>query len=162
MAKEELVEGIKQAIPRGETLERAMTTFFNAGYPQEDIEEAARVLQTPNFSQWLSQQPQQKKQTQQPQQPQQTSQYQDIQQQTPQQFQQQQIQQQQLNNSYPYPPAVTQIVSDYNKKPSKTGAVITIILFFLLLILFGILAAVILFKDELSDFFTNLLLRALF
>ena len=126
MPKEEFVEGLKQAVFKGESLENAMMSFFNAGYQREDIEEAASVLQTPLISQSQFQQPKQK-----------------------------------IPTATPSPPVV-QRVSDYGQKPSKTGAIITIVLFSLLLILLGILAAVILFKDELSTFFSSLFLRALF
>jgi len=125
MAREEIVEGLRQAVSKGEQLEKAMASFSNAGYPKEDIEEAARVLQMPTIYQ---SQPQ--PQFQQPQQ------------------------------KIPFaqaPSAVVQRVSDYGKPPSKTEATITIILFALLLLLFGILAAVILFKDELSGFFSSIL-----
>ena len=124
MSKEDIFEGVKQAIFKGEPLERAITSFFNAGYPSEDIEEATRTLQPIGISQ---------------------SQFQS---------------QQKIPFAQPAPPAV-QRVSDYGKPPNKTGAAITIVLFTLLFLLLGILAAVILFKDELTNFFTNLFLRAL-
>jgi hypothetical protein len=41
---EEIFGGLKAAIERGESLKRAMMTFFNAGYKREEIEEAARAL----------------------------------------------------------------------------------------------------------------------
>ena len=125
MSKEDIFEGVKQAISKGEPLERAITSFFNAGYPSEDIEEATRTLQPLGISQSQFQQPKQK-----------------------------------IPLSQPVLPAL-QMVSDYGKPPNKTGAAITIVLFTLLLLLLGILAAVILFKDELTNFFTNLFLRAL-
>ena len=55
MPKEELVEGIKQALSRGENLERAMTTFYNAGYKKEEIEEAVMSYQSPGFFQQAQQ-----------------------------------------------------------------------------------------------------------
>ena len=51
MAKEELVEGIKLAVAKGSTLREAMMSFYNSGYSREDIEEAARAIQIPQFSQ---------------------------------------------------------------------------------------------------------------
>ena len=44
MVNEEILGGLKSAINRGESLKRAMMTFYNAGYKKEEIEEAARVL----------------------------------------------------------------------------------------------------------------------
>ena len=46
MANEEILGGLKTALERGESMKRAMMTFFNAGYPKAEIEEAARVLQS--------------------------------------------------------------------------------------------------------------------
>ncbi len=131
MTKEEIVEGLRQAVSKGEPLEKALTSFFNAGYSKEDIEEAASVLQMPT-----TYQPQ--PQFQQPQQ------------------------------KIPSPmtaQTVVQRVSEYGnygKKPSRTGTAITFILFALLLLSFGVLAAVIFFKEEISLFFSNLFFRALF
>jgi hypothetical protein len=40
----DIVEGLRNALSRGYTLEKAMMSFYNAGYKKEEIEEAARVL----------------------------------------------------------------------------------------------------------------------
>ncbi len=48
MVKEEIVEGLKSALARGESLEKAMESFYNAGYEREEIEDAARSLQSDN------------------------------------------------------------------------------------------------------------------
>ena len=117
--KEELVEGIRQAIARGESIEKAMTTFYNAGYLKEEIEEAAAASQAPGFFQPG-----------------------------------QQMQQPAGIKPQPLvPPRVVQHISAYGEKqpPSKRGLAITIILVIALLLLLGILAAVILFKDEISN-----------
>lgn len=68
MPNEEIVEGIKVALSRGETLQKAMMSFYNAGYAKQDIEEAARNLQQPQFPS-LNQQIQQPRQIQQVKQP---------------------------------------------------------------------------------------------
>lgn len=44
MVKQEILEGLKESVARGETLKSAMMAFYNAGYKKEDIEEAARAL----------------------------------------------------------------------------------------------------------------------
>ena len=44
MINEELVGGLKSALERGYSLEKAMLTLFNSGYKREEIEEAARNL----------------------------------------------------------------------------------------------------------------------
>ena len=128
MPKEEIVEGLRQAVSKGEPLERAMTSFYNSGYTKEDIEEAARALQFPQF-----QQPSM------------------IRQPTMQNFQPM------VQASTQSHQGVVQRVSEYGKPPSKKGAAITIILFILLLLLFGILASVMIFKDELTTLFNRFL-----
>lgn len=139
MAREEIVEGLRRAVSKGEPLEKATASFFNAGYPQEDIEEAVRVLQMPTISQSQFQPQFQQQAISQPQ------------------FQSQ-FQQPQQKIPYNQPPSpIVQRISDYGNPPSRTGTTITIILFALLLVLLGILAAVILFKEELSSFFSSIL-----
>ena len=44
MVNQEIFEGLKQAISRGEALRSAMMSFYNAGYPKEDIEDVSLVL----------------------------------------------------------------------------------------------------------------------
>ena len=46
MTKEDIVGGLMLATQRGETLEQAMASFLNAGYKNEEIQEAARMLQS--------------------------------------------------------------------------------------------------------------------
>lgn len=50
MVKEELVEGLKTAMIRGDSLQKAMFSFYNSGYKKAEIEEAARFLQSSHFS----------------------------------------------------------------------------------------------------------------
>ncbi|MEK6847546.1 MAG: hypothetical protein AABX50_00280 [Nanoarchaeota archaeon] len=131
MAKEELVEGLKVAVSKGEPLEKAMMSFYNAGYLKEDIEAAAAAMvQFPAVIQGRFQ-------------PQQTSSV-------------------QAKPLIPTSQEVIQRASGYGKKPSRSGALITIILFIMLLLLLGVLVGVILFKDELSSYLGSLFWRALF
>ena len=44
MVKEDIIRGLEGAMSRGESLEKAMYSFYNAGYKKEDVEEAARTL----------------------------------------------------------------------------------------------------------------------
>jgi len=44
MVKEEIIGGLKLALQRGDSLRRAMMTFYEAGYLKEEIEQAAREL----------------------------------------------------------------------------------------------------------------------
>ncbi|MBT96673.1 hypothetical protein CMI49_01060 [Candidatus Pacearchaeota archaeon] len=43
--KEDILEGLKSAVSKGESLRQAMQSFYNAGYKKGEIEEAARDLQ---------------------------------------------------------------------------------------------------------------------
>jgi hypothetical protein len=51
MVKAEIVGGLKTALARGETLQKAMMSFYNSGYAKQDIEDAARALESPNITQ---------------------------------------------------------------------------------------------------------------
>jgi hypothetical protein len=44
MVNEEIIGGLISALSRGEPLQQAMMTFYNAGYKKEDIEEAAKTV----------------------------------------------------------------------------------------------------------------------
>jgi hypothetical protein len=44
MINEEILGGLKIALERGQSLESAMNSFFNAGYNRAEIEESARAL----------------------------------------------------------------------------------------------------------------------
>jgi cobalamin biosynthesis Mg chelatase CobN len=44
MVNEEIVGGLKNALERGDSIKRAMMTFFNAGYDKKEIEDAAATL----------------------------------------------------------------------------------------------------------------------
>ncbi len=45
MVNQEILGGLKHALNSGEPLEKAMLSFYNAGYKKEEIEEAARFIQ---------------------------------------------------------------------------------------------------------------------
>ena len=50
--EQELISGLKNALDRGETLLKAKQSFINAGYPQAEVEAAARKVPaaTPQIS----------------------------------------------------------------------------------------------------------------
>ena len=130
MVKEEILEGLKYALAQGESLPQAMMSFYNAGYLKKDIEEAARVLQAPQLQsiQQVAQPVQQPLQQQaQPGQPLQT------------------------------PVRVVQRVSEYKERPKIAGRALILMLVFFLIALLGVLVAVFLFKDELSELLGNIL-----
>ena len=76
--REDIFEGIKLAVSRGESLQSAMQGFYNSGYKKEEIEEAARAFQMFQAGHPIPQQPIQQP-TQQTQTPNQISQTQNIQ-----------------------------------------------------------------------------------
>ena len=132
MIKEEILEGLKYAVAKGESLPKAMMSFYNAGYSKQDIEESARALQIYQVSQPQIAQPAQQP-IQQPQKP----------------------AQQPLKT--PQAPAVVQRVSAYEHKPRNGGKVIMILLILFLVLLLGILVAVFLFRDQLTEILGNIL-----
>jgi len=54
---EDIFGGLKSALERGDSLKKAMITFYNAGYKKEEIEEAARALEDPTILKTISQNP---------------------------------------------------------------------------------------------------------
>jgi len=159
MVNEEILEGLKSAMLRGETLKQAMISFYNAGYKKQEIEISAKVL--------LQSQPQIQKPVQQ-QQP--------ANQKYPKYIQAKPVQQPvniSQNVSYygkplkqkqpkkiiqkPKPISQPQKVSNYGTSQTKPkGKIAILILVFLLLFLLGILISVFFFKEELVDFFNKL------
>lgn len=154
MVKTELVEGLKMAIAKGESLESAMSSFYNAGYTKDEIEEAAMAMQFPSTSPELSSDDLRRLYEKTAQKPQGLP--------PPLQKPVATAMPKQLPTGLPPPPKVIQQVSNYDIKPSRSGTTITIILVALLLILLGVLAAVILFKDQLSNLLNNLFWFGLF
>jgi len=161
MPKEEIVEGLKAAIARGESLNRAMMSFYNSGYPKQDVEDAARIVDSPQLPQTQISQPQQ---------------FNSPIQQNPQnlQVQNEELKAQPETHYAPKPsypqyesqsqqfqplqqPQTIQKVSNYGGKPSFLGAVAIFVLVFFLLVLVGFLIAVFLFKEELAGFFNGFL-----
>ncbi|MBI2056875.1 hypothetical protein HYT91_01330 [Candidatus Pacearchaeota archaeon] len=45
MVNQEILGGLRHALNKGESLEKAMLSFYNAGYRKEEIEETARFIQ---------------------------------------------------------------------------------------------------------------------
>lgn len=55
MVNEEIFQGLKAGVNKGQTLKDSMMSFYNAGYPKEEIEKAARALQLEIHNQHLQQ-----------------------------------------------------------------------------------------------------------
>ncbi len=147
---EEILGGLKSALERGESMNKAMMTFYNAGYKKEEIEEAARFL----AQNQVAVQPQ----------PSQTSlpkaglipkpgQIPVPVPAIPPQINQQVVSG--YGNQPSKQPQVKQPVSEYGKKKSGDKVLITILIVVLVL-LFGILGAIFLFKDQIINFFSSM------
>ena len=158
MANEEILGGLKSAIDRGESLQKAMMTFYNAGYKKEEIEEAARFLnehpieQPPVSVATPSAKPKlglfSKKQESTPSVP--IS--------VPQAPVEPAHPVQQIVSDYgaSQQPQQIQSVSGYEKKEPK-DRVMVVILITILVLLLGLLASIFIFKQEIVNFFANAL-----
>ena len=149
MVVEDISEGLKMAVSKGETLQQAMQSFYNAGYKKEDIESAARLM-TLNVMQ--------------PAQPQEGT----VPQKQPILPKQKPFKPVQKVSSYekplpqqqsPSPPKPAQIVSSYGQsQKQKNPKKIMIILVIILLIVFGgTIGGILFFKETLIEFFNSLI-----
>ncbi len=134
----EILEGLKQAVSKGESLQRAMGTFYNAGYSKSEIEEAAREVQmqqSPHPTQIASQiqpRPEKPKFNSGP-------------------------TVQKISSYLPEKtPAPKQTISNYEQTPKPKGKWLLILLVVILLILLGGLAALFIFKQDVLNFIANL------
>lgn len=149
MIKEEIAGGLKAAMARGETLEKAMMSFYNSGYSKQDIEDAAHHLQAPSFTNVNKQQ------------------INPLNNQNIVKSQQEIKQPEKKTNIVEEKPIVQekiketsskqkQVVSNYQEKPKKSGMVLTLILVFLFLLLVGALIGFILFREDLIEYLGNI------
>jgi tetrahydromethanopterin S-methyltransferase subunit A len=151
LTSQEILGGLRSAIERGELLKEAMMTFYRAGYDKNEIEEAARVYLEMNKD--VEKNPLKKS----PEEKEKKGEVKKEEKETipimpkTQEFQT-------LEKKEEKKKKVVQKVSKYdsNKKVLPAGRIVTIVLILILVLLFGILGAVILFKSELVSFFNNL------
>ncbi|MFH1608342.1 MAG: hypothetical protein ABIA78_04380 [archaeon] len=143
MPNHDIIEGLRFALVRGESLKQAMISFYNAGYKKEEIEEAARALQQSQVRQPVQQPtPSQKSQV---------SRIEPTQIQQP----QKQIPQRAISISQKQIPLkTTQAVSNYGQ-PEKKSKLTIIILIFSLLILVGLLVSIFIFRDSILELFNE-------
>jgi hypothetical protein len=57
MVRGDIIGGLKIALSRGQKLQEAMQSFYNAGYKKQDIIDAARTLKTQGFVPKVAKQP---------------------------------------------------------------------------------------------------------
>lgn len=157
MVSQDILGGLKVALAKGKSLEETMQAFYNAGYPKEEIEEAARMLnQPPAIPQSQAQQPMQKKMPVLPgMQVKPTPQLPPPVQQ-PAVMQPKPVVKQPSFQPLSQRPVQRQVVSSYDHKPS-TFDPITVILVIILLVLLGVLAAVFFYRDQLISFLNQYL-----
>ncbi len=168
MVNEEILGGLKLALAKGESLKQAMISFYNAGYIKEEIESAARALQTQQveYAKQIQESPKSAI-TQKPVQTIKPSKQKSIQRISSYGQEEMSIQslkkiKQGINVAIQKleeieVPEKIQKISNYEQQSNNLrGKLITFFLVFTLLFLLGVLAAVFLFKEELMEFFTNL------
>ena len=154
MVNEDILGGLRSALARSQSIERAKLSFQNAGYQKEEIEEAVRALSQHPLERMqpksrgkriavrkqLKASPSEqkrdflsskksKKSISQP-------------------VQKQQIQPQTIQK-------IQSQVSNYGNF-DQSGKIITVVLVTLLLVLVGMLASIFLFRDQLVEFFSGL------
>lgn len=140
MVDQDIFGALKCAVARGQSLQQAMLSLYNAGYNKQDIEEAARALQSEPSS--YSFQPQK----QQP-----------VTSQNPVQTAQRPLQQSQKSITSQNPTqmqktANVQKISGYEeKKKSKRSKFFIISLIVILVLLLGLLLVTLLFRDQISE-----------
>jgi hypothetical protein len=124
----DITEGLRRAVTRGEPIEHAKQTFVNAGYAPSEVEQAARMLNSPVQEVVLKgKKPKPAKNRLMGAPPPKTN-----------------------------PPGFSakQKVSEYKVKPKFDW--ILILMIFIFLVLIGVLVAVFFFKPQLVEFFHNL------
>ena len=138
--KPEIVEGIKNAVERGSSFEKAKQSFINAGYNLDDVEDSARALTgsgpfTPSSQNYSSPPNQSSSQTPFPRNP-------------------------KINNiPIPNSPQVPHIKSEVLQKiPVKSSKkIVWIVLLILILVtLLGVLGASIFFKEKLLELLSKI------
>ena len=163
MTNEAIFGALKSALARGESLKKAMMTLYNAGYKREEISEAAHLINEGI----LSPQTEPVKKTK-------TKKNKKVaeskilapsegvptesksEEQSPEQIQQSQILQKNPQLSRKTQKTI-QKVSGYGEPPGRKSKTVIILLGFLLLFLMGVLVTVFLFKEELLEFFNNMI-----
>ena len=165
MVSQDILGGLKVALAKGKSLEETMQAFYNAGYPKEEIEEAAKMVHQQQMPP-LARPPQQifQKNISPPVKPK-------LNLPAPRPYSPSINQKNILQNSPMQPkpiikqpsfqalspkPMQKQIVSSYDHKQFKFDFV-TLVLVIILLVLLGVLAAVFFYKDQLISFLNQYL-----
>ncbi|MBT3404621.1 hypothetical protein HN832_03215 [archaeon] len=151
MINQEIYEGIKQAMARGESLQHASITFFNAGYPKQEIDAVAKALQLDQLAE-KTQPGYSAKNPTSPQKIKTTSSIQTSSKKSPQKIFQYR------GSRIKTPPIKSPQVSNYGEKKPKSlfeSEMFVIFLGILLLLLIGTLSSLFFFRDAVVDFINN-------
>jgi len=154
---EEILGGLKSALERGESMKRAMMTFYNSGYKKEEIEEAAEFLSRAQSE--VKKMPQEKtKEMAKPKQPQQMAVKQTPSKPKVSEYVGKTEQPMKKSVEMPKKPVQgeTQKVSSYEEKKTKEKKAIPILLSALAFLIL-LLILIFLFRKQLIDFFGTLL-----
>ncbi|MBI3623940.1 hypothetical protein HY212_07730 [Candidatus Pacearchaeota archaeon] len=153
MVREDILGGLKIALSKGQSLENAMQSFYNAGYKKEEIEDAARALYS-SMSQQSYQPMQSKTQESMPEKKQSKDEVN---------MQPSLVKVPQIPITPVSPPPISQrqlqsqqIVSGYGP-PKKRIDFVTILLVIILLLLLGVLGGVFFFKPQIVAFLNKFL-----
>lgn len=141
----DILEGLKNALVKGNTLKQAMMSFYNAGYKKEEIEEAARALYPPQLSPPPSSQPSQKPSV--PQKPIKQAEKQtniNV-------YQEEKVPSTAIQTSED-----RQLISKYESKTSPKGKLTLVLLLMSLIAFILVVIGVFMFYSELIDFFKSL------
>lgn len=146
MEVENISEGLKMAVSKGESLQQAMQSFYNAGYKKENIESAARLLGTSNVMQPIK--PKEIK----------------IPQKQPLILKQPQFKPVQKVSSYgqlpqqqlPLPPKPVQKVSGYGVKQTNPKIIMVTLVIILLVVFGGSIWGILFFRETVIEFFNSL------
>lgn len=148
MVNQDILEGLRLALSRGNNLEQSMLSFFNAGYDRNEIEEAARALYE-NPAQPLSHPekpiPEEYKKP-----------IQEIYPPIPTQVQSSQFQPGQMPVQEVPERETQQVISRYGEADSNKKTVPILLLSLFLIILAIALIGILVFKNQLIDFFGTL------
>ncbi len=125
----EILEGIKYALTKGESFELAVSTFRNAGYPEDEISDAVSALKLDTVTSQNETKITQVKQ------------------------------ESSVNFPSPSKSVSPQQISSYEQPPKQSllqSKWFIIMLSIFLVVLLGALVSLFLFKDQITEFFSNL------
>ncbi len=129
MVNQDVVEGLRSAVAKGESMNQAMISFYNAGYTKAEIEEAAKVAQTQPLQPVLKAVPVTSVEGK----------------------AEKSVEQPKEEKKEEKKKETKQNVSKYEGKKKKSGSTLIIILAVFLFLLVGVLTTIFLLKDQLIE-----------